>query len=148
MSPFSRQWIISGAPLFWATTRWLLGSIGQTTGGISNHGKKTNCDSIRRARIGLYICSALECWHRDDWALQRSRAKVQLRAAATTAATGLLCSTSNSWRGCWPGLWLLRTAVRRVSCPPILRAPRLLAISPSLALTKELLPLAMKAALH
>jgi len=120
-----------------ATSQWLLGWIGQTTGGTSDHGKENYSDSVDRVRIRVWVCSPLEWRHRDDWALPRSGAQLQLRAATASAAPCLIRSSSGGWGRRRPGVWLLRTGVRVLWWPPILRPTRLLAWASSfLAITE------------
>src|SRR5262245_7278120 len=67
----------------------------------------------------------------------RTRAGLQLRAAAAAAAGGIR-SSSSIWRRGRAGLWLLRTRVRFLRRPPILRPTCLLARAPqALALTSR-----------
>jgi len=100
----------------------------------TDHVEKICRNSIGDVCVRLWICAAVECGHRSDWALPRARAQLQLRAATSTAAApDLLCSSARGWRRRRSGLWL-RPAVRILRCPPILRATRSLASTSSLAL--------------
>src|SRR5207248_5956170 len=46
--------------ILWATSQSFPSSIEETTGGITDHGKKTYCDSIGGVRIRICVCSARE----------------------------------------------------------------------------------------